>query len=98
MNQKPRKRAIMLGDYTNNPRSQSELFHRARAALWRFFPRVWWRHGFRVIAAVLVIGGCACGAIAGEATQPAAEPAKVAPAQEAALVVSRQPITVFRVS
>ncbi|HSE89844.1 MAG TPA: mechanosensitive ion channel family protein [Candidatus Binatia bacterium] len=98
MNQKPRKRAIMLGDYTNNPRSQSEFFHRARAALWRFFPRVWWHHGFRVIAAVLVIGGCACGAIAGEATQPAAEPSKVAAPKEAELVVWNQPITVFRAS
>ena len=87
----------MLDHNTNNLRSRCE-FSCARAALWRFFPRLGFRHGFHAIAAALIISVFTYGASAGEAPRSAAEPAKGVPPQEAALMVASRPITVFRAS
>jgi small-conductance mechanosensitive channel len=92
---KPRKRAIML-DQNTKSRSHFAFFGCARGRLWRIFARAGLRRGLWALAAALVIGGFNCNTMAAEAPQP--EPSKAATAQEAALVVANQPITVFRAS
>lgn len=67
-------------------------------ALWGFMQTARLRRLWLVVGALAIHGLMALPIIAAEKAEPAAEPSKVAASpQEAALVVSNQPITVFRV-
>src|SRR4029434_7956344 len=79
------------------PLLRPEFSNRSYATLRGCMHRARLRDWFSVIAAVLVLSGCASGATAAEAAKPA-EVSKVAAPKEAELVVWNQPITVFRAS
>src|SRR4029434_545838 len=79
------------------PLLRPEFSNRSYATLRGCMHRARLRDWFSVIAAVLVLSGCASGATAAEAAKPA-EVSKVAAPKEAELVVWNQPITLFRAS
>ena len=105
-----RKRAIMP-DYNGNnfrltgirlfdqgSKQQFPLNLRERVRVRGRYAQAAWFCRLCLVVGALVVCGFAAGAIAAEATGPAAEVSKVAPPKEAALVVWDQPITVFRSS
>ena len=96
MSNKTQKAGDYARDSGNILRLRSEFSHHCYAARQRAFPRSW--HWFRVIAGALALCGFACGAMAAEATKPAAEASKAAAPKEATLVVWNQAITVFHSS
>ncbi len=85
-----------MADYNgNNSRLMSSLF---RAALSRWGQQARLRRLWLVVGALAIYSLAALPVIAAEKVEPATEASKVTAPQEATLVVSKQPITVFRQS